>query len=227
MSATKLTETQQIVLSAAARRGDRCVMLPPRLKGAAAQRVVKKLVDLGLIEEVRARGDLPVWRRDHDGGPMALRITRDGSERIRTGPRGSEKDSVLESESGEQEKGLIFDSGRARGNSRAARPPHFACLRWLQAGAGHRPASAPRGRDHPGHHDGDGLAAALGPWVFLGSGAQEARIGTRFRQDRRQAPLPDRDGRWAEGGPVGPPFVIRWSTANLRSRSRACAMSTF
>jgi hypothetical protein len=49
MSATKLTETQQIVLCAAVRRADRCVMLPPRLKGAAAQRVVKKLVDLGLI----------------------------------------------------------------------------------------------------------------------------------------------------------------------------------
>jgi len=134
MSATKLTETQQIVLSAAARRSDRCVMLPPHLKGAAAQRVVKKLLDLGLIEEVRARGGLPVWRRDHDGGPMALRITRDGSERIRTGPRGSEKDSVLESESGEQEKGLIFDSGRARGNSRAARTPtSHACAGSKQA----------------------------------------------------------------------------------------------
>ena len=62
MSATKLTET---------RWADRCVMLPPRLNGVAAQRVVKKLVDLGLIEEVRARGDLPVWRRDHGGCPMA------------------------------------------------------------------------------------------------------------------------------------------------------------
>ncbi len=80
MSATKLTETQQIVLCAAARWADRCVMLPPRLNGAAAQRVVKKLVDLGLIEEVRARGDLPVWRRDHGGCPMALRITSGGSE---------------------------------------------------------------------------------------------------------------------------------------------------
>jgi hypothetical protein len=64
MSATKLTETQRIILSAAVRRADRCVMLPPHLKGGAAQRVLKKLVDLGLFEEVRAGGDLPVWRRD-------------------------------------------------------------------------------------------------------------------------------------------------------------------
>src|SRR5262249_50430127 len=76
MSAPKLTETQQIVLCAAARRADLCVVLPPRLKGATAQRVVKKLVDLGLIEEVRARGGSPVWRRDQDGCPIALRITR-------------------------------------------------------------------------------------------------------------------------------------------------------
>src|SRR5262249_47782990 len=127
MSATKLTETQQIALSAAARRSDRCVMLLPRLKGAAAQRVVKKLVDLGLIEEVRARGGLPVWRRDHDGGPMALRITRDGSERIRTGPRGSEKDSFLESERGEQKKSWILDARMGRGNRRVdPNPPSHA-----------------------------------------------------------------------------------------------------
>jgi hypothetical protein len=108
MSATKLTETQRIVLSAAVRRADRCVMLPPHLKGGAAQRVLKKLVDLGLIEEVRAGGDLPVWRRDHDSGPIALRITRGGSARIRIGRRGSGKDSG------------VSHSGKARGNERAA-----------------------------------------------------------------------------------------------------------
>jgi hypothetical protein len=110
MSATKLTETQQIVLSAAARRGDRCAVRPPHLKGAAALRVVKKLIDLGLIEEVRARSDLPVWRRGHDGRPMALRITSDGSERIRIGRRGLGKDSVLESETGGQTEQQAFVS---------------------------------------------------------------------------------------------------------------------
>jgi hypothetical protein len=31
-----------------------------------------------LLEEVRAGGSLPVWRRDDDSGPMALRITKTG-----------------------------------------------------------------------------------------------------------------------------------------------------
>jgi hypothetical protein len=35
-----------------------------------------------LIDEVRTRGDLPVWRRDDDDGAMALRITRHGLKAI-------------------------------------------------------------------------------------------------------------------------------------------------
>ncbi len=68
-------------LSAASQRDDHCAMLPPRLRGGAAQKVVKKLLDLGLVEAVRARGDLPVWRREDDGCAMALRLTSRGLER--------------------------------------------------------------------------------------------------------------------------------------------------
>ena len=82
MSATRLTETQWMVLSAASQRDDHCAMLPPRLRGGAAQKVVKKLLDLGLVEAVRARGDLPVWRHEDDRCPMALRLTSRGLERI-------------------------------------------------------------------------------------------------------------------------------------------------
>ena len=39
---------------------------------------VGKLLHGGLVEEVPARGALPVWRRDDDAGPLALRITLDG-----------------------------------------------------------------------------------------------------------------------------------------------------
>ena len=60
MPATKLTDTQLVILSAASRRDDRGIVLPTNLKGGAAQKLVGKLIDLGLIEEVRARSGLPV-----------------------------------------------------------------------------------------------------------------------------------------------------------------------
>src|ERR1700689_4777688 len=63
MPATKLTDTQLVILSAASRREDRGVVLPTNVKGGAAQKLVAKLIDLGLIEEVRARGELPDRRR--------------------------------------------------------------------------------------------------------------------------------------------------------------------
>jgi hypothetical protein len=78
---SKLTDTQLVTLSAASQREDRGIVLPPNLKGGAAQKLVAKLIDLGLVEEIRARGDLPVWRRDDDK-PMALRITKGGLKAI-------------------------------------------------------------------------------------------------------------------------------------------------
>ena len=73
---SRLTDTQLVILSAASRRDDRGVELPTNIKGEAARTVVDKLIRAGLLEEVRADGSLPVWRRDDDSGPMALRITK-------------------------------------------------------------------------------------------------------------------------------------------------------
>jgi hypothetical protein len=78
----RLTDTQLIILSAASQRDDRGVELPANVKGEAARKVVDKLIRAGLLEEVRASGSLPVWRRDDDSGPMALRITKTGLEAI-------------------------------------------------------------------------------------------------------------------------------------------------
>jgi hypothetical protein len=60
----RLTDTQLIILSAASQRDDRAVELPANVKGEAARKVVGKLIRAGLLEEVRAGGSLPVWRRD-------------------------------------------------------------------------------------------------------------------------------------------------------------------
>jgi hypothetical protein len=77
----RLTDTQLVILSAASQREDHGVELPANVQGEAARKVVDKLIRAGLLEEVRA-GSLPVWRRDGDGRPMALRITKSGLEAI-------------------------------------------------------------------------------------------------------------------------------------------------
>src|SRR6266852_4507559 len=78
----KLTDTQLLLLSAASQRDDRALEPSPKLTGGAAGKVVAKLLTEGLVEEVRARGSIPVWRRDDDG-PRALRITKKGLQTIR------------------------------------------------------------------------------------------------------------------------------------------------
>jgi uncharacterized protein DUF3489 len=74
---TKLTDTQLVILSSAAKRQDRGVILPERLKGQAARNTLERLISRGLVEEVRATGELPVWRHD-DQGRYCLRITSAG-----------------------------------------------------------------------------------------------------------------------------------------------------
>ncbi len=77
----QLTDTQLVILSAASQRDDRLVEPPAKLKGATAQKVIGKLLEEGLLEETRARGSMPIWRRDDDG-PKALRITKLGLKAI-------------------------------------------------------------------------------------------------------------------------------------------------
>ena len=90
---SRLTDTQLIILSAASQRDDRGVELPANVKGEAARKAADKLIRAGLLEEVRAAGSLPVWRRDDRNGPMALRITEQGLEAIDVdGAAGSQAD---------------------------------------------------------------------------------------------------------------------------------------
>ena len=74
----ELTDTQLVILSAASQREDRGVELPANVQGKAAGQVVAKLVRASLLEEIKASGSLPVWRRDNEDGAIALRITNAG-----------------------------------------------------------------------------------------------------------------------------------------------------
>jgi hypothetical protein len=79
----KLTETQLLMLSAAAQRTDRYPVPAPNLKVPAAQKIAGKLIDAGLVREIRARAEAPVWRRDDDAGlSYALRLTAAGANAI-------------------------------------------------------------------------------------------------------------------------------------------------
>jgi Protein of unknown function (DUF3489) len=78
----KLTDTQLVLLSAASQREDGTVEIGSKLKGAAAGKMISKLLRQHLIKEIPAQGGLPVWRRDEQKGARALRITADGRAAI-------------------------------------------------------------------------------------------------------------------------------------------------
>ena len=79
----KLTDTQLLMLSAAAQRNDRYLVAAPNLKVAAAQKIASKLIGAGLVKEVRAKAGAPVWRRDDDAGlSYALRLAAAGVKAI-------------------------------------------------------------------------------------------------------------------------------------------------
>src|SRR3984957_17891342 len=76
----KLTDTQIVMLSAAALRDDRCLLAPQTLKGSAAQKLATKLIGAGLAKEIKAKPGAPVWRRDEQGGQSyALKLTAAGT----------------------------------------------------------------------------------------------------------------------------------------------------
>ena len=56
---TKLTNTQVAVLTSACQREDGLATRPASLRPAAAVKVAAKLIELGLVREVRAKGDAP------------------------------------------------------------------------------------------------------------------------------------------------------------------------
>jgi len=80
MSANQLTDTQLVLLSAAAQHPEGA--LASDVKGSTAKKTVGRLLRGGFIEEIPAGGALPVWRRDDDAGPRALRITPHGLAEI-------------------------------------------------------------------------------------------------------------------------------------------------
>jgi hypothetical protein len=85
---SKLIDSQLVLLSAAAQREDRMLAPPGHLKGPAAMKVLKPLLRSRFIEEVPAKNGYPIYRRDPDDGPIALRVTDKGLSVIGVEPQG-------------------------------------------------------------------------------------------------------------------------------------------
>ena len=112
---TKLSDTQAILVSAAAQRADGNLLpLPSSLRGGAAVKVVGALLARGLaremVTELQTRADSTlntVWRNEDDGRAVLLRITPAGLTAIGVEP------------GGEAEAPLV-DAPKKRGRSKKA-----------------------------------------------------------------------------------------------------------
>jgi hypothetical protein len=117
----KLTDTQLMLLSGATQR-DGVVILPAKLKGGAAAKVVKPLLALGLVKEVPSKPDTPAWRRDEaEGQSYALVITRAGRKAINIEPDDSAASERPDNPSAPSPKASRPRDGAPRPGSKLAR----------------------------------------------------------------------------------------------------------
>ena len=89
---TQLSDTQALILSAAAQRAERIALpLPERLRGGAAAKVVGAMIAKGLLQEVDAdlRKGEPMWRETGDGHGTTLVATDAGLAAIGIEPEGA------------------------------------------------------------------------------------------------------------------------------------------
>jgi hypothetical protein len=99
----KLSDTQLVMLSAAAQRDDRGLTPLEKLKGGAADKVAMKLIAAGLVREVKAKAAMPVWQRDEQNAQSyALKLTAAGLKAVAVNP--DDDATLLADEDGSREE---------------------------------------------------------------------------------------------------------------------------
>jgi hypothetical protein len=80
---SKLNDTQLVLLSAASRRDNHCLVPPIGPKRSQPQRAIAKLLEAGLVKEIRAKAGAPIWRREEATGyTYAFKLTAAGIKAI-------------------------------------------------------------------------------------------------------------------------------------------------
>jgi hypothetical protein len=186
---TKLSDTQVVILSAAAQRDDGAVLpLPETLKirGGAVDKVLGSLEAKGLIEH---RGS----RRGDD--PPPLRITRAGLEAI-----GIEPEDAGDIQRGATEGATLADAadveGRVQSGAPADRQPETAATRTPRAGT--KQALMIELLKRPEGATVEQIAAATG-WQYHTirgaiSGALKKKLGLTVATTRNRAVGPNKTG---------------------------------
>jgi len=101
-SPVKLTDTQLVILSAASQREDRCLIVPKNLKRPAAQKLAAKFLAADLVREIKAKSNMPVWRRDEDAGrAFSLKLTAAGLKAVASGEDISQPEERVGASTGE------------------------------------------------------------------------------------------------------------------------------
>jgi hypothetical protein len=79
----KFNDRQPGLLSAASQRDDHCLVPPTGPKRGLAQKAIVKLLEAGIVKEIRAKAGAPIWRRDEENGhTYALKLTAAGVKAI-------------------------------------------------------------------------------------------------------------------------------------------------
>ena len=134
----KLSDTQLVMLSAAAQRDDRSLTLPEKLKIGAAHKVAMKLIAAGLVKEVKAKAGMPVWRRDEQNAQSyALKLTAAGAKAIAVAPEDDATPAADEEQSSkevDQSPTLAHSARTAAGASSAPGAQPFAAPRAPRVG---------------------------------------------------------------------------------------------
>jgi hypothetical protein len=84
------TDTQLMLLSAASQRDDHCLVPPTGPKRGQAQKAIVKLLEAGIVKEIKAKTGAPIWRRDDETNhTYALKLTAAGAKAIAVGEAGA------------------------------------------------------------------------------------------------------------------------------------------
>ncbi len=121
---TQLSDTQAIILSAAAQRPERIALpLPESLRGGAAAKVVGTMIAKGLLQEVDAdlRKGEPMWRETGDGHGVTLVATDAGLAAIGIEPDEAENAPASTTEAPPQDpkSDAAFDAAQSTRTPRA------------------------------------------------------------------------------------------------------------